>query len=249
MKLLSGSKNNKRYVIYSLLSFALITSSIPVIINIKKQEKTSAESNIKITKRGSINGGTKVIIEGNDLNPKQCENKIEQIHGENASVCAVKTSGETYCTGYNNYGQLGNGMNPEYNAQDKYIIGYNDENLVKKFVKVKTNIKMNSVVTGIGNHNCSISRDGQLYCWGLNSYGQLGLGTNVELEECDNDDNSSEEKRNRMTKLGYCVKNMSEYVKNTPQKVLNPIGITSWKTVDLGEGHTCAIAQNDELYC
>jgi alpha-tubulin suppressor-like RCC1 family protein len=76
--------------------------------------------------------------------------------------CAV-VSGEAYCWGYNNYGQLGNGTAVNSNVPVK-VLG----------LEGKT-------VTGIGvgtAHTCAIA-NGAAYCWGNTGLGQMGNGTTV----------------------------------------------------------------------
>ncbi len=77
-------------------------------------------------------------------------------------TCAL-VSGAIYCWGYNLYGNLGNGASSTFTNTPALVIG------------------MGSGVTAIGaglSHTCAIM-GAHVYCWGDNTYGQLGTGTNI----------------------------------------------------------------------
>lgn len=79
-------------------------------------------------------------------------------------ICGIRTIGETnslYCSGYNNYGQLGS------SDGDKEVF-YPVQNLPAEL--------KNPVGLQVGQYH-SCARDegsGKLFCWGRNNYGQLG---------------------------------------------------------------------------
>jgi alpha-tubulin suppressor-like RCC1 family protein len=75
--------------------------------------------------------------------------------------CARATNGFTYCWGANNLGQLGDGTNMPFAAAPIPIRG-------------KLNL---SVVEVGGAHGCHTWAGGLLFCWGLNSYGEVGNET------------------------------------------------------------------------
>lgn len=77
---------------------------------------------------------------------------------------AVTRDGTLYCWGINNYGQLGDGTT---------------ENKTKP-VAVLENVS--EVYTGIyegsnKSHTAAVTKNGDLYCWGYNGYGQVGNGS------------------------------------------------------------------------
>ncbi len=77
-------------------------------------------------------------------------------------TCAVMNDGSVLCWGANQSGQLGDGSNDNHNtpvAVSGLTSGYKD-------------------VTAGGTHSCGLSETGSVKCWGYNSYGQLGDGTN-----------------------------------------------------------------------
>jgi alpha-tubulin suppressor-like RCC1 family protein len=78
--------------------------------------------------------------------------------------CALLNSGGVKCWGYNNYGQLGDGTNTNRN-NPVYVSGLTSG--------------VSSIFAG-GFHTCAVLINGQLKCWGGNSYRQLGDGTNTD---------------------------------------------------------------------
>ncbi len=84
--------------------------------------------------------------------------------GSSAS-CAIASDGKGYCWGYNTYGQIGDGT----------------KNTAAAPVAVDTSSALNGkTLTSIsvgGTFTCATANDGKAYCWGYNTYGQLGDGT------------------------------------------------------------------------
>jgi len=80
--------------------------------------------------------------------------------GEN-HTCAVTSAGELKCWGLNGNGQLGNGAtNPLSFPNEVWGL---DKDVV-------------AVSAGTG-HTCSLTAKGKVMCWGLNTSGQIGDGT------------------------------------------------------------------------
>lgn len=77
--------------------------------------------------------------------------------------CGMEADGDLFCWGANNNGQLGNGTNTQSTAPVQVGAG------ALKFLEFDAGSE----------HNCGISVDSVLYCWGSNSFGRLGNGTNI----------------------------------------------------------------------
>lgn len=78
-------------------------------------------------------------------------------------TCALDTAGKAYCWGTNDQGQLGNGTNDPSNSP----------------VLVDVSGVNNAAFVWIGageKFTCARTMNGELYCWGTNAVGQLGLG-------------------------------------------------------------------------
>lgn len=76
-------------------------------------------------------------------------------------TCALKTSGEVWCWGYNASGQLGDG-GPSRPLPAKV-----------------DNLPPVQAITSGSDHLCAITQAGALYCWGENGRGALGDNTQV----------------------------------------------------------------------
>ena len=76
-------------------------------------------------------------------------------------ACAVLVSGSVKCWGSNQYGQLGDTVEPGVSVSSPTLVpGLTD---------------VASLVLG-GNYTCAVLVSGSVKCWGYNQYGQLGLG-------------------------------------------------------------------------
>ena len=86
-----------------------------------------------------------------------------QLSSGGASSCALDSSGAVYCWGYNNDGQLGDGNFT--NASNPVAVG---------------GVLAGQTVTqiSVGQEDaCAADSAGAVYCWGDNSDGQLGDGS------------------------------------------------------------------------
>lgn len=123
----------------------------------------------------------------------------------------VIANGQLYCWGVNNVGQLGDGTTVD-KADPTRVMAF-DGMMVTK------------VAVGTGN-SCAVA-DGQLYCWGDNTNGQLGIG----------------------------VVGGSPSYRTTPQAVLNPTILTDFKVTSISLSQSspsrksaCAVA-NGITFC
>jgi len=87
--------------------------------------------------------------------------KATNVSGGYLHTCSVTTKGKPLCWGYNAYGQLGDNSTTNSDAPvDVYGLG--------------SGVK--SVATGFS-HSCALTTGGKVWCWGSNTYGQLGDNT------------------------------------------------------------------------
>lgn len=94
--------------------------------------------------------------------------KVIQISCGVESSMAIGDNGELYTWGRNDYGQLGNGT-----------IGYYTSKSSPTKIILASGVKPKQIACG-GSHTMAIGDNGELYTWGLNSYGQLGNNTTID---------------------------------------------------------------------
>ena len=82
-------------------------------------------------------------------------------YGTESHTLAITPDGTLYTWGYNNRGQLGNGGTANRNVPTLTSLG--------------TSVKFKAVAAG-RNFSAAIAEDDQLYTWGWNNEGQLGIG-------------------------------------------------------------------------
>jgi alpha-tubulin suppressor-like RCC1 family protein len=165
-----------------------------------------------------------VAIKADDPTDALYSKTITQITAGWGHTCALDSTGQAYCWGENNYGQLGNGTSG--GNQSSYDNGI-DSNVP---VAVKANDptdafygKTITQVTAGWYHTCALDSTGKAYCWGWNSSGQLGTGN-------------------------------ATYYSNVPVAVQsnNPTDALYGKTITqitASNLHTCALDSTGKTYC
>ncbi len=77
--------------------------------------------------------------------------------------CALISDGTVQCWGWNQYGQLGNGLNTDSPVP----------------VPVSGITNATAIAAGLA-HTCALLAGGSIACWGLNEFGQLGNGLSTD---------------------------------------------------------------------
>ena len=80
-------------------------------------------------------------------------------------TCALASNGRAYCWGANGGGQLGNGASGA-GANSSIPVAVSQG-------AIPAGVTLQSVSTGV-DHACALTSDTQVYCWGHNSFSQLG---------------------------------------------------------------------------
>ncbi len=89
-------------------------------------------------------------------------------------TCALASSGAAYCWGANHTGQLGNGSTTSSAAPVAVSGGLSFSALATGGTLFPTHGPAAFYTLA---HTCGLTRAGAAYCWGDNSYGQLGAGS------------------------------------------------------------------------
>lgn len=163
--------------------------------------------------------------------------------------CGVTTDYRAYCWGSNLWNQLGDGTNRRYVGRPAAVVG---------------GLSFREVRPG-GGHVCGVTTDNQIYCWGLNEWGELGDGTRTNrttpVRVVGN-----HKWRTVTTGAMYTCGTTTGYVTfcwgYNRQGQLGDSSSMRWKVkpsrvagqhaftqVDAGYDHTCAVTVTGEAYC
>ncbi|MGI6484634.1 MAG: fibronectin type III domain-containing protein [Candidatus Dojkabacteria bacterium] len=137
---------------------------------------------------------------------------VGTITSKGNTACGINSMGDAYCWGNNNYGQLGNGVTGT-NVSSPVLVSQGER---------PAGVKFTDIDPGGDYFVCALGTDGEVYCWGRNSYGQLGNGTNGSGNDS-----------------------------STPVKVLKGArqdGVT-FKSISSGYQFACAVGSDDKGYC
>eukprot|EP01083_Nonionella_stella_P057436 150778_1 len=141
---------------------------------------------------------------------------IHIVSGDNHN-CALSQSNTIKCWGYNMYGQLGLGdINNRGNSA-------NDMGNNLPEVDLGIDFNVTHIVAG-GYHTCAVSQSNAIKCWGMNNYGQLGLG-------------DMKTRGNRTNDMGD---NLLEVDLGTNFTVTQIVA---------GQYHTCALSESNSIKC
>ena len=160
------------------------------------------------------------------------DKKIRQIVCERYCSFILKKSGKLFAFGYNIYGQLGLG-----DKRDRYIptllMKTGDDIIPSLNLPVRDKVKDNTIrqiVCG-GYHSLILKESGELFVFGYNVYGQLGLGDN---------------KKRITPKL--LMKTGDDIVPSLNLPVRNKVKDNTIQHIVCGNDHTFILKESGELF-
>ncbi len=184
--------------------------------------------------------------------------KWASINSGNSVSCGITKTGVGYCWGYGAVGMLGNGGTT--NALVPTAISVTGGDLWSQ-------LSVGNVAT------CGVTTDGRGYCWGINSYGQIGDSTNTTKVTRSQVKGSLVWKKietegftntfNHETSCGITVDNniycwgsnfYGELGDGNPGSGINPIPVKllvskPWSDIEMGATFACALTEAGEAYC
>lgn len=157
---------------YALAGLIIIGLS-PIILDIKKNQRSNALAVTKITpKEGPTAGGNTIVIEGSDFKKRVT---IKQISVGGGVTCLLSSEQKVYCWGENSYGAVGNGeggpggLNPgaeETKTLPQAVV----QGEIPDGVKIKQISSGTLIVYAIGT-------DDQIYFWGADQFSPRKLSS------------------------------------------------------------------------
>lgn len=131
----------------------------------------------------------------------------------NTGACAIESDGTLFCWGINTRGAIGDGT-----TDGELCIGVSDNCRLTPTKSLSTSVAQVSVGDS---YACVRKKDGTLWCFGNNGYGELGLGTNTG-PACN----------------GFC--------QPTPTEVT---AVGTVLSVSAAESHACAVKTDGTVWC
>ena len=200
----------------------------------------------------SVNPAAASARTGSVAVPPEATATWRQVDAGAAHTCAVRSDGRLFCWGRGDHGELGNGAGDDHAHPVEVAGGRTDW----------------AVVSAGTFHTCARRRTGQLYCWGMDDWGQLGDGgtstsqsSPVEVVGGRTDwagvaagggTTCAVRRSGRLFCWGDdSAAQLGDGGTNTSQP--GPVevvgGRTDWASVTVGDGHTCARRTTSRLFC
>jgi Alpha-tubulin suppressor and related RCC1 domain-containing proteins len=139
---------------------------------------------------------------------------FKQIDVGGSHACGIASDNAAYCWGRDLFGQLGDGRKVNSTTPIPVVVDQASG----------ATVTFTSISAG-SSHTCGVSSAGDVYCWGLNDHGQLGVSSTGET--CG-------------TPLVSCS--------SAPRTISSPAGL-DFRAVTTGIDHSCALTTTGAAYC
>jgi len=170
-----------------------------------------------------------------------------EVRAGSSFSCARMTSGIVRCWGSNTFGQLGSGGTGG-GSEPRDVLNLNG---------------VTSLALGVGSHACALRSDRTVWCWGRNSSGQLGNGSNDDQTRPVQVSGLSDAMQISVGAVHSCATRASGAVvcwgnnnngrlgdggtTSQPRPVM--ADVTSAQTVATGLDHTCVVRADGGVRC
>lgn len=176
---------------------------------------------------------------------------VTQIAVGDEHSCGLLGSGEVYCWGSDQWGQLGDGSSTTNGGFSPVQVS----GLPAAVVQIASGARF----------SCALTQTGSVYCWGLNNSGQLGDGSNlarsaaVQVSGLTNTiveivarGSSACARRSNGTVRCWGANsegNLGDGSTEHRFTPVNAVGLTNAQSLAMGVAHTCALDTGNRLYC
>ncbi|HEX6588874.1 MAG TPA: hypothetical protein VF039_07625 [Longimicrobiales bacterium] len=164
--------------------------------------------------------------------------------------CAATTAGDLYCWGLNQFGQLGTGDRVDGDTPRR-VLTPDGERIIE--------------VAAALSHTCALAESGNAYCWGANPDGEFGDGTRIDSDvpvRVDSDRHfvtidaaighvcAIDDEGTLFCWGFYGNGRLGGGTAETSRLLPYFIGLPEpVRQVTTGQTHSCAVAEDDSLYC
>jgi len=171
-------------------------------------------------------------------------------------TCALTTAGAAYCWGRNDAGQLGNntsdpGLQLQVHSSPTAVAG---------------GLTFATISTGLGRHNCALTAARAAFCWGDNTYGELGdestltratpgaVSGGITFIQLSAGGFTGHTCGIAANGAAYCWgdNEVGALGNGTTLFIFRPFPVAgglSFKSIDSGSRHTCGLTTDGILYC
>nr|MBP9706659.1 hypothetical protein [Oligoflexales bacterium] len=103
-----------------------------------------------------------------DVSSLATSSAFVQMASGRSHLCALSGAGHVYCWGSDDSGQIGNGSSQDGDQDTPMMVEANMSN-------AGAAVRFRSIAAA-GDYSCALATNNKAYCWGDNTYGQLGNG-------------------------------------------------------------------------
>lgn len=162
----------RKIVGYAIVSLIVIMGLSPIVLEIKKAQRSNALAVTKITpEEGPTVGGNSITIEGSDFLKRLT---VKEVTVGGATSCLLSSEQWVYCWGSNEYGAVGNGTGGPSGANP----GAKHFTIPQAIVhgEIPSGVKLKQVASGY-HAVYAIGTDDQVYMWGHKHFSPIKLSS------------------------------------------------------------------------
>ena len=169
--------------------------------------------------------GTGDTLSASQPKPVVGGHSFTSLSGGATHQCGVANDGSAFCWGTNASGQLGDGTGATRLVPTPVAGGL-------KFTQLRSH-RANSIFAS----TCGVTTAGEVYCWGWNSKGQLGVDPALTRDPCTSLQPPGTDN------IPGVVTNVCSF---HPIKI---VGVTGAVAIDAGQEHNCALTAGAQILC